>query len=333
MIGLLTAFVAFAASAAVIYVACIYFVNAVEWLGRSWRLSETATGTVLAAFGTALPETVVTFFAVVVGRSAADHDIGVGAALGGPLVLATLAYPLAGAAMLAAQRGRGQPDAEVAVEASLRRDQRLFLAIFAVKLLLGVVQFTGKRWLGPLFFLAYAFFVREEIRRQPAVEAGELVPLRFFPRGVPSLAQILLQVAVAATLIGLASHFFVHQLELVGTRLGVAPQLISLLLSPVATELPEVLNAFIWIRQGKEGLALANISGAMMIQATLPTGLSVLFTPWHFDPITLIAGAVTAVAMAVLLLLFNRSRVDVRWLLPLTALYVLFGLAAALLSI
>jgi cation:H+ antiporter len=41
---------------------------------------------------------------------------------------------------------------------------------------------------------------------------------------------------------------------------------------PIGYKLPETLNALIWVRQGKERLALANISGAMMIQAIL----------WHF---------------------------------------------------
>ena len=43
------------------------------------------------------------------------------------------------------------------------------------------------------------------------------------------------------------------------------------------------MNAIIWIRQGKTQLALANISGAMMIQATVPSGLGLLFTSWTFD--------------------------------------------------
>ena len=322
----------FAGSAIVIYYACSFFVNGVEWLGRRLNLSQTATGTVLAAFGTALPETVVTFFAVVVAGSAADKDIGVGAALGGPLALATIAYPIAGAAMLRAYRRRGRPDVAVAVEASLRRDQRLFLVIFALKLFLGVVVFGWKHWLGIVFFIAYGFFVRAELAREPDAAHETLQPLRFQPRAEPRLPVILLQVALSLAFIAAASHTFVQQLEAVGVALHVTPQLVSLLLSPVATELPEVVNALIWIRQGKERLALANISGAMMIQATLPTGLSILFTPWYFDHITLIAGGLTAVAMAVLLLLFARKQVDVRWLLPLTALYALFGLSAALLT-
>jgi cation:H+ antiporter len=58
---------------------------------------------------------------------------------------------------------------------------------------------------------------------------------------------------------------------------------VALLLSPIATELPEILNAIIWVRAGKTQLAPANISGGMMIQATVPSGIGILFTPWKFD--------------------------------------------------
>ncbi len=54
-------------SAAVIYFACEFFVNGVEWVGHRFQLGATATGTVLAAFGTALPESAVTFMAGVFG--------------------------------------------------------------------------------------------------------------------------------------------------------------------------------------------------------------------------------------------------------------------------
>jgi cation:H+ antiporter len=97
-----------------IYFACEYFVNGVEWFGRKLKLSATATGTVLAAFGTALPESAVTFVAVIFGKTPEARDIGVGAALGGPLVLATIAYAVVGGAVV-------QP---AAAEASRSADSR-----------------------------------------------------------------------------------------------------------------------------------------------------------------------------------------------------------------
>jgi cation:H+ antiporter len=74
---------------------------------------------------------------------------------------------------------------------------------------------------------------------------------------------------------------------------------IALYLSPIATELPEILNAIIWVRQGKERLALRNISGAMMIQATVPSTLGILFTPWFFDRHLAMAGVFTMLSLDV----------------------------------
>jgi cation:H+ antiporter len=75
----------FFGSAVAIYLSCEFFVNGVEWVGQRLQLAQTATGTILAAFGTALPETVVTFVAIVFGDTDAEREIGVGATLGGPL--------------------------------------------------------------------------------------------------------------------------------------------------------------------------------------------------------------------------------------------------------
>src|SRR5476651_263023 len=87
-------------SAFIIYLSCEYFVNSIEWVGRRLGIAQSAVGTVLAAFGTALPESVVTFVAVVFGDSDAQKEIGVGAALGGPLVLGTIAYAVVGLVFL-----------------------------------------------------------------------------------------------------------------------------------------------------------------------------------------------------------------------------------------
>lgn len=131
-------------------------------------------------------------------------------------------------------------------------------------------------------------------------------------------------------MIAIASHSFVEQLGNIGTHLGISPQLVALILSPVATELPETLNALIWVRQGRERLALANISGAMMIQATVPAGPGVLFTTWRFDPPLVIAASTATAAVVLLWLLFRRQRVSGVSLIPLGLLYVLFAIAVVL---
>jgi cation:H+ antiporter len=318
----------FIGSAGAIYLACEYFVNGVEWVGHKFKLGATATGTVLAAFGTALPESAVTFVAVIFGKTPAARDIGVGAAMGGPLVLATIAYAVVGVALWCNRHRLQRGDRIIRVDhRRLARDQSWFLAIFVVKVGLGLVVFAFKPLMGVLFLAAYGAYVWREMRSDDSAPEDEILePLKFQPgQADPAIRWVVMQTVAALLVIAAASRVFVSQLEAIGTAFNLPPHLVALLLSPVATELPETLNALIWVRQGKERLALANISGAMMIQATIPSSLAIFATPWLFDTPLIVAGVLTAVAIVYLWWLFRRGRVDARWLLPVGLLYGVFA--------
>lgn len=313
-------------SAIVIYLACEYFVNGVEWVGRKFAVGQQATGSILAAFGTALPESVITFIAVVFGASAAQKEIGVGAALGGPLVLSTIAYAVVGLTLIACRQTLPKTAAVVGEFKRLSRDQGWFLVIFAVKIALGLLVFSYKPWLGVLFLGAYAAYFWKEMRGEHGEEEGELEPLKLTPKATaPATWAAVTQTLIALVVIFAASHFFVGQLDALGPMLGIKPQLLALLLSPIATELPETLNAIIWVRQGKHRLALANISGAMMIQATVPTALGLFFTPWLFDRSLVLAAVVTVSAVGVMFLAFRRGFVSRTLLASMASLYAVFA--------
>ena len=334
------------ACAVTIYLACEWFINAVEWLGVRLKVGSLAVGTVLAAVGTALPESVVTLVAVAFGGDHNGDDIGVGAALGGPLVVGTIAYAVTGAMLLLRTRRRppahltpdGPPtEATAATRWSrldgtdtrrLARDQTWFLAIFVVKVGLGLVAFAYKPWLGWLFFAAYAiYFWRETAGGGDHASADDLEPLKLQPRRPsPSTAAVVTQTLATLVVIFLASQLFVRQLEWAGPALGLSPVVVALLLSPVATELPETMNAIIWVRQGKTPLALANISGAMMIQATVPSGIGLIGTPWRFDTPLLLAGATTLLSVTYLLVIFRSGRVTPARLTIAGAFYLLFAI-------
>jgi Ca2+/Na+ antiporter len=124
-------------SLAAILAAAIVFTNAVEMLGDRLRLGGGAVGSVLAAVGTALPETMIPIVAIVgallTGGGAAEQ-IGVGAILGAPFLLTTLAMFVVGASALGF-RGRRESGVELDVEQeTTRRDLLYFLVFFALVL-------------------------------------------------------------------------------------------------------------------------------------------------------------------------------------------------------
>ncbi|MDQ1718337.1 MAG: cation:H+ antiporter [Pseudonocardiales bacterium] len=335
--------------AVVIYLACEWFVNAVEWFGVEFKVGAVAVGTILAAAGTALPESVVTLVAVLFGNKAqGSNEIAVGAAMGGPLVVGTIAYGVTGAMLLLHKRKRAKVGASVTAGGGsaadvpeefrdrglaevdtkrLAKDQTWFLVIFAFKVALGLIAFSIKPALGVLFFAAYAVYFWREMRAEGDDASSEgLEPLKFQRRrGTPARWALIAQTLATLMVIFGASQLFVRQLEWAGPALGLSPVVVALLLSPIATELPEILNAIIWVRAGKTQLALANISGAMMIQATVPSGIGILFTPWKFDAPLLLAGVVTAAAISYLLWMLRARNLTPVKLTATAGFYVAFA--------
>jgi cation:H+ antiporter len=343
-------FVLLIVCAVAIYLSCEWFVNAVEWLGRRLNVGKMAVGTILAAFGTALPESVVTLVAVTTGRTPEAKNLGVGAAMGGPLALATVAYGVTGLVLLAHRRKQpalalagtsgsgtdvppvagGEALGDTKDMARLAKDQKWFLPIFVVKVALGLLAFAFKPALGLLFFAAYAVYFWREMRGgqdEGEEEEEELEPLKLQPKAAsPATWAVVTQTLAALVVIFLASHTFVKQLDAIGPMLGLSTAVTALLLSPIATELPETMNAIIWVRQGKTKLALANISGAMMIQATVPSGLGLLFTSWKFDGALLWSGLVTMAAIVYLLATMRAHRLTPARLSLAALFYVAFAL-------
>jgi len=123
-----------------------------------------------------------------------------------------------------------------------------------------------------------------------------------------------------------ASQLFVRQLGWAGPALGLSPVVVAVLLSPIATELPEILNAIIWVRAGKTQLALTDISGAMMIRATVPSGIGLLFTPWKFDSALILAGVVTAAAVSYLRWILRAGKLAPVNLAVAARFYAAFGI-------
>lgn len=276
------------------------FTNGVEWAGERMRLSEAAVGSLLAAVGTALPETLIPAVALVMGGGApgAHSEVGVGAIIGAPLMLSTIALFVMGIAALAFRAKRRRTALRVP-RADARRDIGCFLPVFALILVAGVADLgSGSRQvLAVALILVYVIYATVILRLKreadSEVEHGLYLELLVRgdpanPRGVPIAAQVI--IGIVAILFG--AREFVQQIVLLSHHAKLSPGVLSLILSPLATELPEKYNAVVWIRQSKDNLALANITGAMVFQSCIPVALGLAFTPWHLSRPELLGGAI-----------------------------------------
>jgi cation:H+ antiporter len=274
------------ASFAVILSGALLFTNAVEWLGRRLAMGEGAVGSLLAAVGTAMPETLIPLVALIGGEAGAE-GVAIGAIVGAPFLLATIAMALVGVSALA-YRGRRPQNRRLRADAeTLERDLVFFAIFFTAGLALGWGAPEALRLpFAVAFLLGYALYVRHTLAGGGAVQPEEtLKPLTLDPRNLdpPPTGLVVLQLLVGLGAMVGGAHLFVHELLAAAESIGVEALVLSLVLAPLATELPEKANSFFWVREGKDSLALGNITGAMAFQSTIPIAVGLAFTSWDLD--------------------------------------------------
>lgn len=314
------------------------FTNGVEWLGRAFGMSEGATGSILAAIGTATPETLVPIVAILFTQSAEATSIGVGAILGAPFMLGTLVMLLIGLTALLLRGRRGRDTLRVD-RAHASRDLGFFLVMYSLAVAIALIPPLRelKGILGWAFLPAYGVYLFL-VLRTPAVgeedaeeaeeerQAFDALSIGTWLRRVgigpdpdrPPLWLILGQTLLAFGGILLGAKIFAAWIDTFSQAMGFNALLVALLLAPLATELPEAANSLIWTRDGKDVIALGNVAGAMVFQSAVPVTIGVLLTPWTLGPF----GSVAALfALASGLLIYVQLRVRARTgALPLSAL-------------
>ncbi len=322
-------------SAAAIVVAAALFTNAIEILGERLNLGAGAVGSILAAVGTALPETMIPVMAIVVslftGASAAG-DIGVGAILGAPFLLATLAMFVVGIAVWSYQRRRESGDTVTVDLGTAKRDTLYFLGFFSLGAAAGILPlpFYAKVVLAILLVAAYILFIRQTVKAGGESEGDLPENLTLWPSSseAPTLA-VAAQVVGTIAVMAVGAHFFVSAVEHLSKSVGVPAGLIALVLAPLATELPEKFNSVIWLRGNKDTLALGNITGAMVFQSSVPVALGLAFTDWTLDPLNIFSVVLALLGGAYLYVLLRREKpIEGEHLLVGGLLYAAFVAAA-----
>jgi cation:H+ antiporter len=322
-------------SFAVILAGALLFTNAIEWIGHKLNLGEGAVGSILAAVGTALPETLIAIVALV-GATRSD-EVAIGAIVGAPFLLATLAMGLVGLTAYLYRRKRAQGIELRAHVPTLDRDLAFFMVFFGLALALGFGAPEAIRVpAGIVGVVAYFAYVVFTVRNPGPLQPDETLNPLIIMRGGSRAEEPPLSLSVVQCLVGLAAmiggaHLFVEELLHVAEDLGVEAIVLSLILAPLATELPEKVNSFFWVREGKDALALGNITGAMVFQSTIPVGIGLIFTDWELG-----GNAAVSVALGLAggLLAYWALRLRDRFeLAPVLGWFALYGAFIVVVSV
>ena len=326
------------AGLAVILLSCEIFTNGIEWLGRRLGLAESATGSVLAAVGTAMPETIIPLIAIFLGTEIQGEEIGEGAILGAPFMLGTLAMFIGGIAVwYGAKRGHRKPKLKLRKDHA-ERDMKFFMVAYSIALITGLAG-LNEGWRNShlnygaamVLLLAYGYYLHRTLKDEE-LEKGNTCPALYMCRitkvdpeaGRLGLTLILLQ--VIASLIGIivGAKIFVDEVGEVSIALGVSPIVLAFLIAPIATELPEKFNSVIWYLRSKDVLGFGNITGAMVFQSTIPVSIGLLFTSWKLEPINVASIMIAMAASFWLFYSIRRNGIGYKVMLASGSLYILY---------
>ncbi|MDA8084300.1 MAG: hypothetical protein M0024_11645 [Nitrospiraceae bacterium] len=284
-----------------ILIAAEFFTNGIEAFGRHFSFSQAVVGSIFAAVGTALPETILPVVAIFLSGGESAKEIGVGAILGAPFMLATLAFFLMGVTISVSAMLKRRPFTLNVEVLSVRRDIVFFLVMYSAAIVLPqVAGHASQAPIAVLLVIGYLFYAWMTFRGESAeMEESEHMYLWKIIRKIrgaavaehPSLSVIVLQVIVSLGVMVEGAHTFVKSLEYISHRFGMDPMLFALLLAPVATELPEKFNSVTWTWKGRDTLAMGNITGAMVFQATFPVSVGLLYTDWKLTGMALFSAA------------------------------------------
>ncbi len=286
------------------------FTNSVEVLGRKLKLSQAVVGSIFAAIGTALPETILPAVAIFLGAKETAKEIGVGAILGAPFMLSTLAFLLVGITVVITFLRKKRKFVLNSEIPTLRRDLIFFIIMFGIAVFVPMLIGNQFNYLvAVVLIFGYLYYVYLTVNSK-SKKVGECEPLLLlklkmklgFTKNLKeSHTLIILQIILSLIIMVVGSKGFVNNLEIISKGYGISPLIFTLIFAPIATELPEKFNSISWTLKGKDALALGNITGAMVFQATFPVTIGLLFTDWKISGMALLS-AIIALFSALLVL-------------------------------
>jgi cation:H+ antiporter len=189
------------------------FTNGIEWLGKRLNLSEGAVGSVLAAVGTALPETMVPIIAILFGPAGSAHEVGIGAILGAPFMLSTLAFGVVGVTKICYFRNSEKKCIEVK-NSILMRDLKYFIGFYTLVISAAFVQIQAyKYFVAAMLLTGYIYYVQKTVGDGDSLGDMDMDPLYFWKKdSEPPLGVLLTQVAAGVMLIIGGATYFVDAL-------------------------------------------------------------------------------------------------------------------------
>lgn len=253
-------------------------------LAESFRLSKYTVGFIIVAVISILPETFIAINAAIKGIP----SFGLGMLFGSNIADLTLIF-----AILVFYAGRS-----LKVESKILKNHVIYPFILLFPLILGLDGYFS-RIEGVALILAGAIFYYLALRNG----TDGTVPMVTGNSRYKSIAMLL--VSMAILLVG--AHFTVTSATSVANSFGVSPILVGMLIVGLGTTMPELFFSLRSIKKRDDSLAIGDLLGTVLADATIVVGILALVNPFAFPQKIIYITGMFMVLASFMLFHFMRS--------------------------
>jgi cation:H+ antiporter len=228
-------------------------------------------------------------------------EVGIGAILGAPFMLSTVAFFVTGISVLIFTKRRKTGIRMLVDTSILKRDIGFFIFVYSTGISSAFISNDNIRYfLAVLLILLYIIYIIVTVKRDNHSQSNvEHLYLNKYLNMRENTAGAIIQILLALSGIIFGAELFVRNIEVISTIFGISTMILSLIITPIVTELPEKFNSVIWIARKKDTLALGNITGAMVFQSCIPVAIGILATTWELDIKALISAILTIASASI----------------------------------
>jgi cation:H+ antiporter len=253
-------------------------------LAVSYRLSKYTVGFIVIAVISILPEAFIAINSSLKGIP----SFGLGMLFGSNIADLTLIISII---IFFARRG-------IKIESKILKNYRVYPFLLLLPLVLGLDAYYS-RIDGMALIIAGAVFYYVALRNGVAGSAP-LIPEKGRLKNF-----FLLILSMSVLLIG--AHFTVGSASGIATMLSVSPILIGMLIVGLGTTMPELLFSIKSLQKKDDSLAIGDILGTVLADATIVVGILALVNPFTFPLRVIYITGVFMVIASILLFRFMKS--------------------------
>jgi len=252
-------------------------------LAGGFGLSKYIVGFMIVAIISILPETFISITSTLEG----SPSFGLGTLFGSNIADLTLIF-----ALIIFISGRS-----VKVESKIIKDQFLYIIVMLIPIILGINGYYS-RLEGIILICTGLIFYYLVLRKNASKSTTARKKIKF-------LDLIFLLISMAVLLI--ASHLTVRYGVRFATSLHVSPVLVGMFVVGLGTTLPELLFAIKASRKKHDDLALGDILGTVIADATIVVGILAVINPFGFNQRIIYVSGIFMISSVVLLFHFMKT--------------------------